>query len=275
MTYQLHLGDCIEGMREMEGRSVDVSINDPPYEGEAHTKGRRICYGSFKERRSGNDTTRSKVISYAPITEAERREAGAQLARVVKRWILVFCQVEAAMLWRAALEAGGAQYIRTGSWHKTDAQPQLTGDRPGQGWEAVVICHGARRSGVRLEWNGGGHCAKWDGPPATWKGPSRDHGGDLSATKLVDGQKPEWLIEDLILKFSNPGDIVLDGYCGGGTTAVCALRNDRSFIGFERLPNHREMAIARIENSLRQGRLLSAAVLQPKQLTLSSDLDLP
>ena len=118
------------------------------------------------------------------------------------------------------------------------------GDRPGQGWEAVVICHGARRSGYDCEWNGGGHCVKWDGPPATWKGPSRDH-GDLSATKLVDGQKPEWLIEDLILSSATPAGIVSICYCGSGTT-VCALRNDRSFVGFERIPRAPRKAIAQL-----------------------------
>ena len=33
MTYQLILGDCIEGMRAMADKSVDVVCSDPPYSG--------------------------------------------------------------------------------------------------------------------------------------------------------------------------------------------------------------------------------------------------
>jgi hypothetical protein len=52
------------------------------------------------------------------------------MARLARRWILVFCQVEAAMKWRAALEAGGAVYKRTCQWIKPDGKPQYSGDRP-------------------------------------------------------------------------------------------------------------------------------------------------
>jgi hypothetical protein len=37
------------------------------------------------------------------------------MARLARRWILVFCQVEAAMKWRTALEAAGAVYVTTAS----------------------------------------------------------------------------------------------------------------------------------------------------------------
>jgi DNA modification methylase len=43
-------------------------------------------------------------------------------------------------------------------------------------------------------------------------------------------QKPEALMERIILASSNPGDIVADFFCGSGTTAVVASRLDRHFI---------------------------------------------
>jgi len=254
--WELRLGDCIQGMAALADKSVDHTIADPPFEEEAHTKGRRICTGSFLERRSGSDTTMVKPISYPPITEAERAAAAAQIARVTRRWIVLFCQVEAAMLWRRALEAGGAEYVRCGSWHKTDAQPQLTGDRPGQGWEAVVICHGARAAGGaaselpllqgtnqphagRMRWNGGGHCAKWSGS-------SRNTGGDLSRKKLIDGQKPDWLMERLVSDFSDPGELVFDPYAGSGSTGAACIKLGRRFLGFERTPHTHALAVARL-----------------------------
>ncbi len=263
--YLLHLGDCLAGLRDLADNSVDHTLMDPPYDEETHTEGRRICSGTFAQRNSGGDTTVSKPISYPPMTEAERAEVSYHVARVTRRWITVNCQGDGSHLWRKALEAGGAEYVRTGSWQKTDAQPQLSGDRPGQGWEAIVICHGARAAGGaaaelpllagldlqhsgRMRWNGGGHCA-------TWRGPSRDHGGNLSRKKLVDGQKPEWLIDDLIAKFTDPGDLIADFYSGGGTTAVCSLRAGRRFIGWEKLPAHHAKALARIEASIAAGQM--------------------
>ena len=44
-------------------------------------------------------------------------------------------------------------------------------------------------------------------------------------------QKPESLLERIILASSNPGDIVADFFCGSGTTPVVAARLGRKFIG--------------------------------------------
>jgi DNA modification methylase len=43
-------------------------------------------------------------------------------------------------------------------------------------------------------------------------------------------QKPEALLERIILASSNPGDIVADFFCGSGTTPVVAARHGRTFI---------------------------------------------
>ena len=46
-------------------------------------------------------------------------------------------------------------------------------------------------------------------------------------------QKNTKMFEDLILKHSNEGDVVLDCFLGSGTTAVAALNTDRKFVGCE------------------------------------------
>ena len=43
-------------------------------------------------------------------------------------------------------------------------------------------------------------------------------------------QKPEALLERIVLAASNPGDVVADFFCGSGTTAVAATRHQRLFI---------------------------------------------
>jgi site-specific DNA-methyltransferase (adenine-specific) len=44
---------------------------------------------------------------------------------------------------------------------------------------------------------------------------------------------PEALANDHIISWSNPGDTVLDPFCGSGTTGKMALLNGRKFIGIE------------------------------------------
>jgi len=46
-------------------------------------------------------------------------------------------------------------------------------------------------------------------------------------------QKPEELLERIIKASSNPGDVVLDAYCGCGTTVAVADRLDRQWIGID------------------------------------------
>ena len=44
---------------------------------------------------------------------------------------------------------------------------------------------------------------------------------------------PQQLADDLIMSYSNEGDLVLDPFMGSGTTARMAYKNDRNYIGFE------------------------------------------
>src|SRR5205814_7022460 len=52
--------------------------------------------------------------------------------------------------------------------------------------------------------------------------------------KLHPTQKPEALLARVILAASRPDDLVLDPFCGTGTTGAVARRLGRRFIGFER-----------------------------------------
>uniref|UniRef100_A0A7C4KYG7 Methyltransferase n=1 Tax=Bellilinea caldifistulae TaxID=360411 RepID=A0A7C4KYG7_9CHLR len=58
---------------------------------------------------------------------------------------------------------------------------------------------------------------------------------------------PDKLAEDLILCFSDPGEIVLDPMCGSGTTCVMARKNYRNFIGIEISAEYCEIARKRLE----------------------------
>lgn len=57
---------------------------------------------------------------------------------------------------------------------------------------------------------------------------------------------PEKLAEDHILSWSNEGDVVLDPFMGSGTTAKMAMLNNRKYIGFERNTGYWEESLKRV-----------------------------
>lgn len=60
-------------------------------------------------------------------------------------------------------------------------------------------------------------------------------------------QKPEALLERIVLASSNPGDIVLDPFCGCGTTLVVAERLKRQWIGIDISPTAAKVMKRRLE----------------------------
>lgn len=60
-------------------------------------------------------------------------------------------------------------------------------------------------------------------------------------------QKPQKILERLILASSNPGDLVLDPFMGSGSTGVACKKLDRNFIGIELDKKYFDIAKARID----------------------------
>ena len=60
-------------------------------------------------------------------------------------------------------------------------------------------------------------------------------------------QKPIKLMERLVKANSNPGDLVLDPFCGVGSALVACHRHERNYIGFERDADYIRMAGERLE----------------------------
>lgn len=73
------------------------------------------------------------------------------------------------------------------------------------------------------------------------KGSSKEKAGHPS-------QKPEALIERIVLSSSAPGEVVLDPFLGSGTSALVAARHGRDWIGIEKSAQFCELARRRIEN---------------------------
>ena len=239
----LYHGDCLEILPQLG--MVDHVITDPPYEAEAHALGRRAFSGR-SDAQHPKGIAEERPLDFAPIAEAERTESAALMAHVCRGWLLVFCQVEAAMLWRAALPA---RYLRTQIWRKIDGAPQFTGDRPGMGYESIVTCW---RGAGRSRWNGGGRHGFYDFPT-------------VKAGTGHQTEKPLALMAELVSLFTDEGETILDPFAGSGTTGVAAKLNGRKAILIEREEKYCAVTAKRLRET-EPGRLFEHVKAKPQSL---------
>lgn len=214
---------CLELLPAFADGAVVHVIADPPYDKKTHAGSRSL----------GADAS---AINFDPLASLG---FVPELLRIAQRWVLAFCALRQLDHYAAA--AGEERYIRDGIWNRPDGTPQLTGDRPGQGAEGIAIMH---RTG-RKRWNAGGKRAVWT------------H-GVARADRVHPTQKPVPLMVELLEDFTDPGELVLDPFCGSGTTGIACLRLGRRFIGIERDRKYARIARERLAAES-QGLTLSAA----------------
>ena len=70
---------------------------------------------------------------------------------------------------------------------------------------------------------------------------------DILTSNLHPTQKPVALLEELIKTFSNIGEVVLDNCMGSGSTIIAASRTGRDYIGIEKDDNYFRIAENRIK----------------------------
>lgn len=225
----LYLGDCREILPTLG--PVDHVITDPPYAARAMKNARSA--ESIKQRRDG----KIYDFGYAALTLDVRRDAAREFARLARRWVLVWCDLESMAGWRRDIEDAGARYVRMGVWVRQHGAPQFSGDRPGQGAEGCVIAHA---KGERLWWNGGGRPAAWVGPIVSGNDPDRLH----------TSPKPTWLMRALIGDFTDAGETILDPFAGSGTTGRAAKDLGRKAILIEVDERWAETAARRMAQSV-------------------------
>lgn len=199
----LYHGDCRDVLADLE--PVDHVITDPPYSTETH-KGART-------RTTGAAST--ALVTFDEWTDADLFDTFEHFGRITQGWVV------ATMDWRHVAKLAedtptGLKFARFGVWVKPNSTPQLTGDRPAQGWEAVACLHNADK---RMAWNGGGKRGVWT----------------ANTINAVDHPtaKPVPLVAEWVRLFTNPGDTILDPFAGSGTTLVAARQEGRRAIGVE------------------------------------------
>ena len=233
----LYLGDCRDILPTLG--KVDVIVTDPPYSANTH---------AMAKTNKGAGHGR-KLVTFAALNDDDFREICRLCLEAADGWTVMTCDYR-----HAALMYLVPQFVRLGAWVKPNPTPQISADRPGQGFETVLILHAGRR---RKSWARGGGAGVWTVPV---------HCGAEVAT-----QKPLDLIVRLVTDFSQPGETVADPFMGSGTTGVaCALR-DRRFIGIEAQAAHFDIACRRIEEAYRQPRLFDEPAPKPVQDAFTFD----
>jgi len=77
-----------------------------------------------------------------------------------------------------------------------------------------------------------------------WDIPTEKKSGGVGHPAMM----PERLAHDMIVSWSNEGDIVLDPFMGSGTTGRMCVKTKRDFIGIDISENYVELARRRIEH---------------------------
>lgn len=73
--------------------------------------------------------------------------------------------------------------------------------------------------------------------------------GFNSHLRVHPNQKPEELLRRLVLLLSNPSDVILDPFCGSGTTCLASLNLGRNFLACDIEGEYVEVAKRRLKNS--------------------------
>jgi site-specific DNA-methyltransferase (adenine-specific) len=187
-------GDCIEKMHEMPANSVDFILTDPPY---------LVNFRDRTGRTLQNDTNANWL-----------KPAMKEAYRVLRNNRLMLCFYG----WPRAEEFLGA-------WREAGFRPV---------GHLVFRKSYTTKSTEFLKYQHEQAYLLAKGRPATIGGPVADVQRLLyTGNKLHPTQKAVMSLIPIIRAYSLPGDVVLDAFCGSGSTCAAALLTGRKYIGIE------------------------------------------
>jgi len=235
-------GDCLNVMRTMPDKCVDLVVTSPPYNLKNSTG------NGMKDGRGGKWSGAALVNGYSNHSDDMPHEEYAKWQRD--------CMIEMFRL----LKDDGAIFYN----HKWRVQDGLL-----QGREDIVgsfpvrqIIVWRRKGGINF--NAGYFLPTYEViyliPKPKFKlAPKANAYGDVweftqEMNNLHPAPFPVALIDRIIS--STTAKIILDPFSGSGTTAIVALGLKRNYIGIELSPDYCEMSEKRIEKNKKQSELL-------------------
>src|ERR1700730_4730877 len=232
---QIITGDCIAGMAGLPASSVDLVFADPPYNLQLQSDLKRPDDSRVDAVNDAWDKFAS-FEAYDHFTRAWLRACRDVMKPSATLWVIG--SYHNIFRVGAILQDLGFWILNDGVWRKTNPMPNLRARRFTNAHETLIWAArepGAKGYTFNYEALKAGNediqvRSDWTIPLCT--GEERLKGGD--GKKLHPTQKPEALPARVILAASRPGDLVLDPFCGTGTTGSVSTRLGRSFVGCER-----------------------------------------
>lgn len=212
--------DCLEGLKALPDKSVDLIVTDPPY-GINYASARK----KDKSRRLGgilND--QSPFLTFIKPSLEKLKPTGAM-------FIFTRGDVQQAFIDEVTNNGGLVKNVLI--WDKGAHSMGDLKASYGSKYESILFVPGSefRFPGKR--------------PQDIIAVPK------VPASKLVHpNEKPVALIEKLIIDASYKGATVLDPFIGSGTTAIACIRAGRNFIGFELDEMYHAIAQQRIADTV-------------------------
>lgn len=225
MLNKVHNMDCLEGLKKLEDNSVDLVIIDPPYEIQKRGGG-----GSFGKK---NRTYHNELLN---IIDGISNDVLEELVRVMKDInIYIWCNKNQLKQFINFFTDKGAS-VDLLAWHKTNPTP---------------TCSNKYLSDTEYLLFFRSHGVKVHGSYATKKKYY------LSSTNKADKKlynhptvKPLDITKNLVVNSSLENDVVLDCYCGSGTSLVAAKELNRNYIGFEIVQEYVATSNARLNGEI-------------------------
>jgi modification methylase len=241
------VGDCVAELAKLPRASVDLIFADPPYNLQ--------LAGDLKRpddsRVDAVDDDWDKFSSFSAYDDFTRAWLTA-CRHVMKPHATLWVIGSYHNIFRvgAILQDLGFWILNDVVWRKSNPMPNFRGRRFTNAHETLIWA--ARDAATRdytfnydaLKAGNDGIQMRSDWFIPLCTGEERLKGRD--GKKLHPTQKPEALLARVILAASRPDDVVLDPFCGTGTTGAVARRLRRGFIGIERDRDYAAAAEARI-----------------------------
>jgi len=231
---QVHHIEALELMRALPDASVDAIITDPPY--------------------NLTNLSWESVIDWTVFWQQARR-----ILKSPNSPVALFCQQPFTTDLIISNRAGWRYEI---IWHKTTAKGFLDANRrPLREHEHIQVFADANPTyypqfelGEAYRVNKSGKTAHYGKPQrVTTEQGARRYPTSVWRFSLDNGvhptQKPLALMERLVLTYSEAGAIILDPFCGSGTTGVAARNTGRQYILGDMTPEYVEVARKRLGQS--------------------------
>jgi modification methylase len=244
----IHTGDCLEVLKTLPDRSVDLVFADPPYN--LQLGGELLRPDNSKVDAVDDDWDRfASFEAYDAFSRAWLSECRRLLKDDGALWVIG--SYHNVFRLGAAMQDLGFWILNDVIWRKSNPMPNFKGTRFSNAHETLIWAAKSRGQ-KRYTFNYDALKAfnedlqmRSDWLLALCTGEERLK--DAEGRKAHPTQKPEALLHRVLLACSKPGDIVLDPFFGTGTTGAAARRLGRRFVGVERDEAYAALARERIE----------------------------